>query len=47
MLVSRSAQLLYAEYLDAIDLAVKTQKVYALIYEMSRHSACEELVLYR
>lgn len=39
-------KLLYSEYSDAIDVAVKKRKVYALIHEMARHNAQEELVVY-
>lgn len=37
-------KLLYSEYTDAIDVQVKRRKVYALIHEMARHNAQEELV---
>ena len=37
-------KLLYSEYTDAIDVQVKQSKVFALIHEMARHNAQEELV---
>jgi hemerythrin superfamily protein len=39
-------KMLYGQYVDSIDLEVKKAKVYSLIYEMSRHNACEELIFY-
>jgi hypothetical protein len=39
-------KLLYSEYTDAIDVQVKQRKVFALIHEMARHNAQEELVVY-
>lgn len=41
-----AVKLLYGQYLDANTDELKKAKVYTLIYEMSKHGHCEELILY-